>query len=196
MLLLQTFIIILLLSGNAFAWTPDEIGVEVAARSPNQGEVTDYLLGLDCEMYSMSGHVEWERENGVEYINYKVTGSKDAGDWEYDFSTRASEARDINTQKITCKRRLGYIGLGIGLTAEDYNTDRLHGVCVYSMPLYRYGSLNYMTNFGGLEIWDVNVSISEADKKVSPAITGRFYRQIGKPVDWAVSIGVKIKFTE
>jgi len=179
-----------------FAWTPDEVGVEVAARSPNVGEVTDYLLGLDCELSRITGHLEFERENGEEYVNYIVAGSKEQGNWEYEFSTRDSEARNINTQKIACKRKLWVLGIGVGLTAEDYDTRKVQGVSVYSVPLLWYGSLNYMTNYGGLEIWDVDLEIIEREQKVSPAITGRFYRVVGKPVDWAVSVGVKIKFSE
>jgi len=189
---MRILLLILLLHSPLFAVLPETVGFELAARSPNIGEVTDYLFGLDVEYPILDVHFEYEQENGEYFTNYQVDGAKKSGHWVYELSTRESQARDVNTQKIACKRKLFGFGIGIGLTAEDYDTGKLQGVSVYSVPLYRYGSVGYMTNYGGYEVWDIDIEIAEENHKVS----GRFYREIGKPVDWAVSFDLKINFTE
>lgn len=175
---------------------PEKIKPEIAARAPAEGEITDYLLGIDVTYDTTKSpivHLEWEQQNGKRYVNYVFNLQGDKNEWRYRGESRRSQARDINRQKLSVRHKLWFMGVGVAATSERYDSDAVYGLLDFYIPLGKKGHVGYATNLAGLEIWDVKLYIeSNDDSRFKPNIEGKFYKA-GRELDWGVSFGFSIK---
>ncbi|KKN72274.1 hypothetical protein LCGC14_0412250 [marine sediment metagenome] len=177
---------------------PLSIAFALSLRSPNlPDEPTDYLIGFDSQWHPVAAHVEFERENGLPFINYHLTGGVERDVWFVEGSTKRSQARHLNNQKVTVGREwLSFFLLGVGSTTSKYDVDQVRGVMEFGIPLPG-GHLRYSSNFGDISIVDAVIELKERDseKRVRPKITGRFYRYNDR-LDWQVAVGLEIRLEE
>ena len=194
---MKYLLILLLLAGTAIAddFTPDAMSFLVSLRSPSIGEQTDFLFGGEVEWRFAVINVEWERENGCPYLNYAINSGNEGqkgNRWEFAVDTKVSEARDLSIQKVVCRRRFWFTGIGVAGVADSYDFNRTKGVMDF-----RLGNIRYLTNFTGLEIWDIRIELKEkSDQVIKPFLAGKFYQIVGDKSDWQVQVGVEINFKE
>ncbi len=163
---------------------PHSVTPEVSFRSPSQGEVTDYMLRLDIEYPNMKFRIEQEQENALSFTNYYVKYLNDEGqNWQYEFTTRRSQAQTINRQKTGVRRKLWFLRAGVAATTEGYDTKHTKGLLDFSIPLGEESYVGYATNINGLEIWDVVLKIGTME--------GKFYK-VGRDLDWQIRFKRKI----
>ena len=193
---MKTIALLLLCSLNGFAWTPDNVGFELAARSPNIGVKTDYFVGSDVEWTGLQIHTEYERENGEPYFNYRLDCKRDSRAWTVSASSNVSDAKSISSQKIAVRRMFWVLGVGVAGATNEYDANRLKGLMDFYIPLFRLGYLNYLTNFDAVKIWDAVFEYCEGDGRVRPYFKARFFKVPDADLDWLTSVGVKIKLTE
>lgn len=176
-------------------FTPDAMKFKVSLRSPSIGEQTDFLFGGEIEWQYLLIDAEWERENGYSYVNYKIDFGNEGqkgNRWEFVVNTRASQARDISRQKVVCRRKVWFAGIGVAAVADSYDFNQTKGVADF-----RIGNIRYLTNFTGLEIWDIRIEFKEkSDQIIKPFLAGKFYQIVGGESDWQVQVGVEIDFKE
>lgn len=179
---------------------PDSIEFEVSLRKAKITVISDYYLGFTA-WKPFDFHIELERQDGLSYINYKAgVGNERArgSNWEYNIETRESQAYDLSRQKIVCRRRFWFLGVGVAGVADSYDFNRSRGVMDFRIPFkwgdkYDYGYVNYQTNYSGLEILDVYLKIEERKAKtVKPFIAGKFYNVTGGQSNWGIVFGFKL----
>ncbi|KKK85618.1 hypothetical protein LCGC14_2771510, partial [marine sediment metagenome] len=107
---------------------PHSFTPEVSFRSPSQGKVTDYMLRLDIGYPNMELRIEQEQENALGFTNYYVKYLNDNQQWQYEFTTRRSQAQTINRQKVGIGYMWWFLRSGIAATTEGYDTKYTQGL--------------------------------------------------------------------
>ncbi len=172
---------------------PFEIALVLSARDPKALEAPlDVLVGIDSEWKTrteekriVAVHFEFEREDSDLFLNYQLTGGVEQEAWFFEGSTKRSQARPINNQKVTGGRKwLKFLLMGVGVTTSKYDVDRSRVVMDFGIPLPGGGKgkweghLRHSTNYSDVSIIDGIMELQGEDiaKGVTPAIEIQFYR--------------------
>ena len=146
----------------------------VSLRSPRYGDVTDWLVGSKLGFGWGEMQCELERESDEQgihhWFNYELRGLIENDHWEIDWSWQDHEAHGLNHQREAGRRKLfRLLGVtlssGVSAVTERYDFARTQGAASFKLAVPRLGRVIYDTNFGGLEIWDVEVEYKPRQEK-------------------------------
>ena len=149
-----TTIILLLSIGQSL---PNTAEVALSLRSAKDtDQLFDYELSVGGEWTNLEIETSYERENGIDYFNYSLTGGNEfIGDVYFEYETRIHDAAGIDRQKLAMMYRAGSYSLGGGIVTSRYETPVN---AVYSVKSsIPYGKAEFSTNLGSIHIWKVSL---------------------------------------
>jgi len=131
----------------------------------------DYELSTMAEWTNLEIGGAYEREGGIDYLNYSIVGGNDLfGDWDIEYETRIHDAVGIDRQGIRILRRSDVFAIGGGIVTSAYETP--------VQPVYElrmgipYGGVAFSTDWNDVHLWKATLKHEFGEDKVRPFIKG------------------------